>query len=497
MAEEKQERKKVALFWRILKWIGLAVLSVLIILGLIFEAPWKIIALLLIVLAACRILPKPAIKWFWLTVGVVIIALIIWVLLPDENGDWRPYTFDEELAALEAARAIPDEENAATIYNKLLETYDANAFDATLAEPNVKDLPMTELWSSKDYPKLAEWLKGHQNTIETLMEVVKKEKCRFPVNVDYFVVQGQWTKRLPAMRRWAYLLIYVGNNDLGEGRYDAGLEKYLCIIRIARHLYQQPTIVDFMVGLSIERLALIPLNRFVIEGEPSKKQIQLISNSIRVFENNWSSDWGRILDSEKLLTKNFWGLFYEINTKGKVRLSHYKSAQLQKEMPPQSYWQRKLTRALSILPWFFMPSSPQKAGEIINTAYEKYFAMAEPDFDWQRQPTEIPVTSQSSPPPRLNYRYIIQSTTEILEESFYGFHDSYLRGVTLRRGSRLLPAIKQYKIEQGNWPESLDAIKSQVPAEAFIDPATGKEIHYENHGKRFSLYGEKANIWPK
>jgi hypothetical protein len=36
-----------------------------------------------------------------------------------------------------------------------------------------------------------------------------------------------------------------------------------------------------------------------------------------------------------------------------------------------------------------------------------------------------------------------------------------------------------------------------LPAEALVDPVTGKQLNYENHGKRFSLYGEMVNIWPK
>jgi len=81
--------------------------------------------------------------------------------------------------------------------------------------------------------------------------------------------------------------------------------------------------------------------------------------------------------------------------------------------------------------------------------------------------------------------------------SNYLHHNSYLKTLTLRSGSRLLLAIKQYYNEHGVWPPNLDSIKSAAPAEAFIDPVTGNQLQYENHGERFSLYGETANIWPK
>ncbi|MHC4654485.1 MAG: hypothetical protein ACYS91_05630, partial [Planctomycetota bacterium] len=98
MAEQKDKKKKPGIY----KWIGLTLLAILIILALFFQAPWKVTAFLLIVLAVCTVLPKPARKWFWLSVAAIVVLLIIWVFLPEDNEGWRPYTFDEELAAIEA-----------------------------------------------------------------------------------------------------------------------------------------------------------------------------------------------------------------------------------------------------------------------------------------------------------------------------------------------------------------------------------------------------------
>jgi len=90
MAKEKQEKKKSGPVKRIFKWIGLGLLTLLLIAGIIFQASWKSITLLVIILAGCTVLPKPASKWFWLTAGAVVIALIIWTLLPEDDEGWRP-----------------------------------------------------------------------------------------------------------------------------------------------------------------------------------------------------------------------------------------------------------------------------------------------------------------------------------------------------------------------------------------------------------------------
>ncbi len=57
----------------------------------------------------------------WLAAIVVAITVLIVCLLWSR---WNSNSVDERLAAIEAARAIPDEENAAIIYNLLLEDYD-------------------------------------------------------------------------------------------------------------------------------------------------------------------------------------------------------------------------------------------------------------------------------------------------------------------------------------------------------------------------------------
>jgi hypothetical protein len=125
--------------------------------------------------------------------------------------------------------------------------------------------------------------------------------------------------------------------------------------------------------------------------------------------------------------------------------------------------------------------------------------MAKPDFDWTKQPQKLDsiITSSNFNQISFNYNHFAQLLADNWAENKYSLHDLYLRTLTLRRGSRLLLAIKQYYNQHSTWPPNLDSIKSTAPAEAFIDPVTGNPLEYENHGERFSLYGETANVWPK
>ncbi|MHC4326469.1 MAG: hypothetical protein ACYSUX_19550 [Planctomycetota bacterium] len=242
--EKKADKKKHSLVKRIFKLIGLSILVLLILLALIVEAPRKLVILLLVILAAFTAIPRPARKWFWLGVGAVVLLFIIWIFLPEDNEGWRPYTFEKELAALEARYAIPDEENAATIYNEIVETLDIDSNQPeffTKSKPSSRDEP----WLSKDHPETTEWLKDHQNTIEKLIQAATKEKCIFlPIGADITAIDRNM-KNLSKIRRCVFLLISAANNDMAEGRTDAGIEKYLSILQIAHHLHQQPTLLYF------------------------------------------------------------------------------------------------------------------------------------------------------------------------------------------------------------------------------------------------------------
>ncbi|GAH57698.1 unnamed protein product, partial [marine sediment metagenome] len=283
--------------------------------------------LLLIILAACTQLPRPARKWFWLSAAAVVIALIIWVFLPDDNEGWRPYkyNFNEELAALEAKRlAIPDAENAAIIYNELLlddKKYEEPPEDEIIAElkekgeisvplddvnewlanrsystffpefwnEDLEDLTLYEFWSSKEHPRVAEWLQQHKGTIAKLMQASKLEKCRFPIPSDTFSL-GESMERLPAMRRWARLLIRAANNDLGDKRINQAIEKNLAILQMAKHQYQQPTTLDLLVAIAIEAIALKQFKTFLVTDDTAEERLSVIESALAEIKHDWSSD---------------------------------------------------------------------------------------------------------------------------------------------------------------------------------------------------------------
>ncbi|MHC4159585.1 MAG: tripartite tricarboxylate transporter TctB family protein [Planctomycetota bacterium] len=512
MAEEEQqaEKKKAGLVRRIFKWIGLVVVSVLLIGAIIFQAPWKVTTLLVIILAACTILPRPYRKWFWLSAVGVVVVLIIWVFLPEsDTGEWRSYkyNFDEELEAMEVVHRIPGEENAATIYNELLQDYDSNELDLATFGTDVYDSIYREPWLSRDYPDVAEWFKGHQGIISKLIEASKIEKCRFaisdPTNIE------QQIDRNAAMRRWAYLLTGESNNDIGEGRTDQALEKCIALLSIAKHTYQQPTCLDLLVGIAIESLSYRQLNWLMVKGEITEEHLNVIEEALSNAGYDWSKGFPRILKYEKLVGKNELASAYEVNPEGTIRLSRdplaemraaYKEKLESEKIEPQklreafeaiayiTYWQKKVLKAKTILNWFFLPSSPQGGADIIDASYERMYEMAEPDFDWQKGPRGFSLTSA-----KLNFRYMIEMLLYLSESAYYGIHEIHVRTISQKRGGRIIVGLRRYKNREGRWPESLDELEPLVPAEVLVDPINNGTFVYKLTEENFTLYSKGKN----
>ncbi|MHC4649158.1 MAG: hypothetical protein ACYTBJ_27210, partial [Planctomycetota bacterium] len=200
-----------------------------------------------------------------------------------------------ELAAIEAARAIPDGQNAAIIYNELSarveEAFSTNTLNTFYQVQN-------EWWRSSDYPQLAKWLAEQEQVIEQLAEACRRQQCRFPIPTD----PDEWRafeRSIAAVGFWATLLTCSANNDAAEGRIAQGVEKYFCVIQVCEHLCQQPTFKSFMVGVSIEGRAAKNLSRIIAEDKV-RQHLNATENSLPAIENNWEQTWADICRMEDL-----------------------------------------------------------------------------------------------------------------------------------------------------------------------------------------------------
>lgn len=336
-----------------------------------------------------------------LMIAILIIASGLFYLGLDTPS------IEECLAAIEAAEAIPDAQNAAIIYNQLLEdpntaslvdlpeSIDEDSNSRTLLQP----------WLEKDYPEVAAWIDGYQQLIDKLVEVSQFEKCHFPILVNWY--GSKRSTQLSIVRRWAFLLKRASNNDIAEDRNGEAITKCSCLIRLGEHFRQQSILLEYLTGVAIQSLGVNQMALFVMEGNVDENHLQ----EIELIPLRTHDDWATVMD----------------------RL-----------MPVEELTERKFKEQLGLLRRLKYELQYGVFGNMKDRKYEKL-------------------------------RFI------------------HNRMLACSRGIHILIALKRYKNNTGYWPENLDQIRSQVPAEMFVDPLNECSFVYRLTDDSFTLYSKGQN----
>lgn len=504
----------------LIKCLWILLLATLLIAGLYFQAPLKVLILLAIFLAATTVLPKRHRKYFRLTVTCVLIALAVWVFLPEDDSDWKPYTFDEEFAAIQKKYTVPDTDNAALAYEELLKKYADQKFNpldwvediqseqgpdfSELMKKIEETTPVDRLcpgflsdqlsrttlsqpWSEQDSPQLAEWIKGHDHTIATLLKISRMELCRFPISANLATTDFDYHSNMKSL---AGILIRSSNYDLSKNLIDSALDKIECVLIMADHLYQHPSEISLLVAIAIEKIVIRQLNTIVVSQELSELQLGKVDNLVSSTRFNWKSNWPIITDIEKLKMKNLFAMEFQVNSAGKTRFSRDPMAKMREMVhrPPPGYWQKKIVKASIMLRWLCAPTTPQQISEIIDESYGDIYEMASPDFDWQDQPESF-----SFKDIKLNYFTTIQMLLRISKPVVYQIHDMYIESNSRKTGALLMIDLRHYKNSQNRWPESLNEIKTEDNTNLFIDPVNNDSFVYKLTDDSFTLYSKGEN----
>ncbi|MHC4173070.1 MAG: hypothetical protein ACYTBX_18040 [Planctomycetota bacterium] len=426
-----------------------------------------------------------------LLVAFMIAAARLW---PEKNGDdsWRPYRFDDELAAIEAKRTVPDEDNAAIRYESVFATIDFNDrpdFVFRMRE-GIHPEPRRRPWKGSDYPQASQWLDKHSEVINDLLRIGRMEKCRWPIQADIF---DDYTVPYDKLRHSVQLLIAAGMRDLGEDRLQRALEKFFCVLHMAEHMYQQTQCIDFLFGLACEGTALEAIRYSLVLSNVSQQDAELIAEHLLSLENPWLQVWSRILESDKLQYMNLLARVYEVNDEGDIR---FVAGYAFSNKDGQTHEIRgKEYRWLRIYHLINMPLDPKG----VRGMADRYFTR----FDYLREPGCIPQLGEDQ---EISFRSpgtIIKLLCNLYRwgvETMMFDGEQYIRPRYLynthaarRRGTWLVLGLRKYKNSYGQWPEELNLISEYAPSEAFTDPTNGDKFIYARDGDNFKLYGKGFN----
>ncbi|NLZ05439.1 MAG: hypothetical protein GXY19_09730 [Phycisphaerae bacterium] len=246
---------------------------------------------------------------------IATVALGVNALLP---------TWQKELAAIDAKRAVADEDNAALIYAELLQGEEVpptpSKLDAVLVpimeattdpvslheygmndrrlvelelpkgllDPNDEEITLWMPWTSAKHPELRQWLDTHRHRIDRLMDATAKSTCCFPL-APKAGRMGLFDVPLGAIRQYAHLLRRDANNDMAEGRIADGLAKYEAIVSTGRHFQAQPAAYLVLTGIGCEAIGLHHLIEFVVTGPATEQDLDTLIIANNDLADRWKS----------------------------------------------------------------------------------------------------------------------------------------------------------------------------------------------------------------
>ncbi|NLH44359.1 MAG: hypothetical protein GX448_21170 [Planctomycetes bacterium] len=416
---------------------------------------------------------------------LLVLELLLWRAEGNSKGGWKPYRFDDTLAAIEAERAVPDAQNAARRYDEAFASADMDdepnfIFCGSSLQDEIGERP----WTRDDHPRASEWLDSQSRLIEELLATGRMGKCRWPVQADRC---DAYTVPYRGLSRSVLLLVAAGNRDLGEGRTEEALSKYLCILAIADHRHQQPSEIDFFVAFSYERVSMERFRLMLVQGDLSDDLVDRIAARLPSVADPWPQEWAKLRQFEKLQYMNFLGRLYEMNGAGRVRFARrfvFSPGDGRDVIDISSV--PRVTWLLS------MPRDPRK----VTGLAEAYFARVDREMSLP-QPAESDdhdtagsLTLRDFAKAKCNsFRWVVEAWD--FNAAKYARHrGSCVAAVAARRGTWLVLGLRRYRNAHGSWPATLNEVSPYVPAEAFRDPTSGGTFVYAREGDGFRLHSK-------
>jgi hypothetical protein len=141
-------------------------------------------------------------------------------------------------------------------------------------------------WKAKDYPELASWLKANDKPLAVIVAASRRPHYFSPL-VPPKTKQGSSGligALLPAVQKTrsaASALIARAMLRLGEGKRDAAWDDLLACHRLGRLVGRGPTLIEGLVGLALNAIAIQAEQVYLGRGRPGARRLQACLEDLR------------------------------------------------------------------------------------------------------------------------------------------------------------------------------------------------------------------------
>ncbi len=483
-------RRYCAAFFR---WVFIVLFAVILLGGLYFRAPWKILVLDALLLALLTVVPRKKRKYGWAMIGCAVLAVTVWIFLPEKDaGDWKPYTLEKEIEAFNATYTVPDEENAAIVYNRLFEEIKQNCQSGKISKNRFAPS------SGLDENKIKDWLSTNKQMVFNALKVAsQKSKCYWLMNSDGDSVNYTYMSALKYTMRF---LIDEISYDIEHQNSQAAIEKLSWGFLCARHLNQQADVTYYLVGTAIEAMYHRAAWQAIVHLELSEHQLDELSTVSRLNSHNWGAFLERLAEYATLRNNvKFSSTIYEMNLQNKFRFSgnlmgigvslldHWFMCPSLTYGIESPYWQERRVKTSRTINWWYVPSSPldltamfdkhARLYAFMNTSIHAHDVL--PEISWKSA--------------ELNCDYLVKLNTFFQVNALYKVHQINARILSAQIATQILLASREYYQQYKDWPISLEELKMKRPDLILIDPLNDGRFVYKRVDKDFIFYSKGLN----
>lgn len=205
---------------------------------------------------------------------------------PPENGDYFVASWDH-LETHIASHAAKEPEDESISEELMLPANDGQELPLFEPSPEEKlrmlldeqlELAMKRPWSKAEFPVWAEWIAANEKPLELLIESSKRPRRYDPLIGEAIIAVPLWGSH--CSRDVARAILARAMLRIHENNIDEAWRHLIACHRLARQIAQGPTLVDAIVGITIEEMALTGDQALLLHGKLTQRQIATIRKDL-------------------------------------------------------------------------------------------------------------------------------------------------------------------------------------------------------------------------
>ncbi|MFC1525068.1 hypothetical protein ACFL5I_01635 [Planctomycetota bacterium] len=373
---------------------------------------------------------------------------------------------------------VPDEENAALIYQKAFALLSLDKLSSDEEKAWDKISNNIQEWTETDRIILKGMLTRNEYVLSFLEEAAIFAKSRFPM--DYSNPLNAIPQDLMNIKRAAYLLAAKARFELLEGKPDEALKTCFVGFRLAKARISEPILVSQMVQVASTKVILNTLEKVMDQNEGDIGMYTTLLKELNIQE--YRDAFTRSMEGERCL-----GIYaYDSVFNSVENLKQYDLVRRKISFPTKVWYSFALfiSRPFRTKDEIYCLKLTK---ELIFLSKLLYYE-AKPKFESIKN--EIPAPSLS----HLDVNWFCPSRSSLPVLVHGSSLDKQACYEAWVGAGRLALSLRIYNLQKGLYPDSLSALVPDIIPELSKDPFTGKDYIYKKEGDGFIVYSLGENL---